>query len=108
MKKFLMLCVLLSFLSCSKVFNKGEKKGAVPTLTTSSVHGDADECALWIHPKDKSLSVLIGNDKSSGGALHVWDMEGREIYKTAPLDQPVGVDVRTGFSLGESIVDIEA
>lgn len=70
------------------------------------MQGDADECALWIHPKDKSLSVLIGNDKSSDGALHVWDMEGREIFKTKPLDQPVGVDVRTGFSLGESIVDI--
>ncbi len=101
-----MLCFVFSLLSCSKVFEKIKKNGAVPVLISSSVDGDADKCVLWIHPKDKSLSVLIGNDKSSDGALHVWDMEGREIYKTPLLDQPVGVDVRTGFSLGGNIVDI--
>ena len=101
MMKFLnfsIMCVLF-LVSCST---------RTPSLIvyTSSVVGDADECAFWIHPKNKNKSVLIGNDKNETGALYVWDLEGRLIAKTATLNEPTGVDVRYGMDVLGKKIDI--
>lgn len=65
---------------------------AVPTVFTGRVRGDADDCALWIHPTDAALSLVLGTDKSSG-ALHAWDLAGVELQRL-DLADPNNVDVR--------------
>lgn len=79
-----------------------------PTVKTSSVPGDADDCAIWIHPENPANSIIIGNDKHENGALYVWDINGKEIFKTPPLNRPVNVDVRYDITLGNKKVDIVA
>lgn len=79
-----------------------------PALETEQVasYGDAaDDPAIWVHPDDPSLSLVIGTDKQSG--LYVYDLEGR-ILQTLPDGQINNVDVRYGFPLGDSNVDIVA
>ena len=56
--------------------------------------GDAaDDPAIWIHPTDAALSVVIGTDKDQGGGLFLYGLDGREIG--ARLDGAMNnVDVR--------------
>ncbi|MCI0381909.1 MAG: phytase [Chlamydiae bacterium] len=87
---FLFLCFCLLLFGCAKkeVENKPE-----PKVATSSVTGDADDCAIWIHPKNRNLSVIIGNDKTKNGALFGWDLKGKELFKI-PLKEPMNIDIR--------------
>ena len=39
--------------------------------------GDADDAAIWVHPTDPALSMIIGTDKESG--LGVYDLSGNQI-----------------------------
>ncbi|HKZ98479.1 MAG TPA: phytase [Thermoplasmata archaeon] len=51
-----------------------------PSVETGPSHhaGDtADDVAIWIHPSDPSLSLVIGDDKDGG--LMVWDLDGMEL-----------------------------
>lgn len=72
-----------------------------PRGETGAVPGDADDCAIWVHPTDPARSLLIGTDKaaSPGPGLHVWDLRGREL-QVVPVPRPNNVDVRSGFQLG--------
>ena len=36
-----------------------------PIAATTSVPGDADDCAIWVHPTDPNKTVIIGNDKGT-------------------------------------------
>jgi 3-phytase len=68
--------------------------------------GDAaDDPAIWIHPTDPSLSLIIGTDKQRG--LAVYDMGGNEIQFLSDGNLN-NVDVRYGFPLGGTNVDIVA
>jgi len=68
----------------------------VATAETDPVphSGDAaDDPAIWIHPTDPALSVVIGTDKDKGGGLLMYDLEGSEVG--ARLDGAMNnVDVR--------------
>lgn len=70
--------------------------------------GDAaDDIAIWVHPTDRTQSVVIGTDKDSTGGLHVYDLAGVE------LDSDVGfrannVDLRYNFPFGAQTVDLIA
>jgi len=79
----------------------------VPTVETNPVpnSGDAaDDMAIWIHPTDRSLSTVIGTDKTApSGGLAVYDLSGRQLYFYAHGDLN-NVDVRYGFSLGRKQV----
>jgi 3-phytase len=71
----------------------------VPTVETSPSHhsGDtADDMAIWIHPTDPSLSLLIGDDKDGG--LMVWDLTGRELQYVDGTAYN-NLDVRYNFPL---------
>jgi len=75
-------------------------------VSTGSVKGDADDPAIWIHPKDPAKSVIIGTDKSGNASgLYVWDMNGKQI-QYVPVTNPNNVDVRYGLKLGARKVDI--
>jgi len=74
-----------------------------PALETPPVEtwGDAaDDPAIWVHPADPALSVVIGTDKNLG--LYVYDLEGR-LLQTVADGRMNNVDLRDGF-----LVDGEA
>lgn len=79
-----------------------------PVLETENAksYGDAaDDPAIWVHPEDPSLSLVIGTDKQSG--LYVYDLEGR-LLQSLPDGQINNVDVRYDFPLGDANVAIVA
>ena len=101
------ICCVLSlmtlFTSCSQsdstvsVSQQGE---------TESVLGVTDDCAIWIQPTDRSLSLIIGNDRRGEGGLYGWDLNGKVVFYYGPLVKPVNLDLRYGFKLGNETVDI--
>ncbi len=79
-----------------------------PTVETFPVpSGDdaADDAAVWVHPADESLSLVIGTDKEGG--LAVYEIDGTQRQFIGGM-QPNNVDVRYGFPLGGGTVDIVA
>jgi 3-phytase len=66
--------------------------------TTPTVHtGDsADDSAIWIHPANPSLSIIIGTDKN--GSLDVYDLSGA-VLQRIPIETN-NVDLRYNFPLG--------
>lgn len=67
--------------------------------------GSADDPAIWIHPTDPSLSLIIGADKSSSGGLHVYSLDGTQLQFVSG-GRHNNVDVRYGFMLGGESVDL--
>jgi 3-phytase len=67
--------------------------------------GDAaDDPAIWIHPRDPALSLVLGTDKRGG--LHVYNMDGSEQQVVAPDSRPNNVDVLYDISLAGHPVDL--
>jgi 3-phytase len=58
----------------------------------------ADDAAIWNHPSDPRLSLLIGTNKQGG--LIVYDTEGQIIQYLAD-GRMNNVDLRTGFPIAE-------
>lgn len=79
-----------------------------PTVETPSVlaPGDADDPAIWLHPTDPSLSLVLGTKKNAG--LSVYDLLGNELQSINPASgvRYNNVDVQYGFKLGDQVVDI--
>lgn len=76
-----------------------------PIVETGSVSQDADDPAIWVHPTDPAQSLIIGTDKSAG--LFSWDLAGTQV-QFVNGGQPNNVDVRYGFPLKGTPVDIVA
>src|SRR5688572_18257740 len=80
----------------------------LPSVETDPSHHDgdtADDTAIWIHPTDPSLSLVIGDDKDGG--LMVWGLDGKEVqYVDGPgynnLDLRYNVPLAGTFSTGRS------
>ena len=114
MKKRLVFSLyILNVLLLSSCLNNNKNKttnskvfSISPKMKTTSVPGDADDCAIWIHPKNSSLSLIIGNDKKDGGCLYAWDMNGKEVARTQPLPRSVNLDLRCSISLGGKYIDV--
>ena len=105
----LFLLIALTFQGCRTASKRSHGSGIYPKAVTTTLKGRADECGIWADPKDPKKTVLIGNDKSSTGALYVWNLDGELIFQTPPIDQPVGVSIRYGVPLGKNEkVDIVA
>lgn len=81
-----------------------------PAVVTESAGDDADDPAIWVHPKDPTRSLVIGTNKAAAprGALAVYDLEGRVRQRIGPLDRPNNVDVEYGIRLGGRRADIAA
>lgn len=76
------------------------------TVETDPVrsYGDAaDDPAIWVHPDDPSLSLIIGTEKKRG--LNVYDLAGNELQSLAD-GRMNNVDIRYGFDLGGKSVDV--
>ena len=81
-----------------------------PTAETDAIpsNGDAaDDPAIWIHPTDPSLSIVIGTDKTSDGGLAVYNLDGSEI-QFIPIGRINNIGVRYGFTLGDNKVSMVA
>jgi 3-phytase len=87
---------------------KRTAKTVSPGVETAPVQtfGDAaDDPAIWVHPSDPSLSLVIGTQKKHG--LNVYDLAG-ELVQSLPDGRLNNVDLRYGFQLGEQQIDIVA
>jgi len=77
-----------------------------PAVALPRVVGDADDCAIWVHPTDRAKSLVIGNDKSGPKrGIYVYGLRG-EVLQFVPIERPSNVDVRYGMTLGGRSVDI--
>ena len=65
----------------------------------------ADDPAIWRHPRDPALSLVIGTDK--GGGLAVYDLSGKEVQYIEG-GRPNNVDLRDHFPLGDRRVSLVA
>jgi 3-phytase len=104
----LILFLLLNFISCTRNGSDSTLEKIEPVVVTEKVKYDTDDPAIWIHPTDKSASLIIGTDKDPDGALYVFDLNGYIIpEKTVPnLKRPNNVDVEYGLKLDGQSVDI--
>jgi 3-phytase len=67
--------------------------------------GDAaDDPAIWVHPTDPSLSVVIGTDKANGG-LAVYRLDGTQL-QYLDSGEVNNVDLRYDFPLGGQSVTL--
>jgi 3-phytase len=70
----------------------------------------ADDAAVWVHPTDPSLSLIVGNNKDTDDPLwgvHVYGLDGTRLDSVTGAKQN-NVDVRYGFPLGDERVDLVA
>lgn len=75
-----------------------------PRLTTQQVAVDPDDPAIWVHPTDPRRSLILGTDK--GGALYVFDLDGKVKQVVEGIDRPNNVDVEVGFKTPNGPLDI--
>ena len=66
------------------------------TVPVASPGDAADDPAIWVHPENPLLSLVIGTDKQRG--LNVYDLEGR-LLQTLPDGRMNNVDLRDGFTV---------
>ncbi|CAF1403122.1 unnamed protein product [Rotaria magnacalcarata] len=73
------------------------------SIATESVRTDPDDPAIWIHPNQPELSLIIGTDKKAGiGGLYVFNLDGKIIQHIDNIDRPNNVDVEYGFKINET------
>ncbi|MBM4168952.1 MAG: phytase [Ignavibacteria bacterium] len=77
-------------------------------VVTEPVRYDSDDPALWLHPTDRSKSLILGTDKDEDGAIFVFDVNGKILHEktVSGLKRPNNVDVEYGLSLAGGLVDI--
>jgi len=67
-------------------------------------YGDsADDPAIWVHPENPALSLVIGTQKKRG--INIYDMSGALLQSLAD-GRLNNVDLRYGFELGGETVDV--
>lgn len=76
-----------------------------PLVQTAPVAGDADDPAIWIHPRDPNRSLIIGTDKRAG-VLYVYNLQGKVVQVVEGLRRPNNVDVEYGLQVGKRRVDL--
>src|ERR1041384_1877027 len=64
----------------------------------------ADDPAVWIHPTQPELSLLLGTDKQGG--LHSYNLDGSPHELVSDGTNPNNVDVLYGFKLDGRAVDV--
>jgi 3-phytase len=66
------------------------------TLPVQAATDAADDPAIWIHPEDRTLSLIIGTDKVNG--LVTYNLDG-SVQQTINIGRLNNVDLRDGFVL---------
>lgn len=77
----------------------------IATSGSTGPAGIADDPAIWVHPADPSLSLVIGTNKNTSGGLHVFDLQGTQLQFVAG-GRHNNADLRYGFALQGNLVDL--
>lgn len=79
-----------------------------PVVQTEAVRHDSDDPAVWVNRARPERSLILGTNKDDGegGALVVFDLDGKTLRTISGIHRPNNVDVEYGFRLGKSIVDL--
>ena len=77
-----------------------------PRVITDTTKYDTDDPAIWIHPTDRSKSLIIGTDKNADGSLYAFDLNGKIVKIINGLERPNNVDIAYGFSFNGQLIDI--
>src|SRR3990170_7103770 len=84
----------------------GDVRATAETQPVLSPSDAADDAAIWRHPSDPALSLVIGTDKRAG-AIEVYDLSGSRLQRITGA-RANGVDLRAGFVLGGKPMDLVA
>lgn len=79
-----------------------------PVVRTEPVKHDSDDPAVWVNRTQPERSLILGTNKEDGegGALVVFDLNGKKRRTLAGIHRPNNVDVEYGFRLGGKLVDL--
>lgn len=75
----------------------GSVKAKTETTPVPHARDAADDVAIWVHPRRRGRSTIIGTDKK--GAIAVYSLNGR-LVQYRPDGEINNVDLRRGFPLG--------
>ena len=80
----------------------------LPDLLTQSVADDADDPAIWVNARNPEGSMIYGTNKikAPGGAIVVFDLEGKVRQTIANVDRPNNIDVEYGLATDSGTMDI--
>ena len=103
----IILMIVVNVFGCQQQSNSNLVK-LTPIVITEQVKYDTDDPAIWIHPQDPSMSLIIGTDKEEDGALFVFTLDGKidEKKTVRGLRRPNNVDVEYGLILNGTATDI--
>lgn len=75
-----------------------------PDIVSEKVQYDTDDPAIWIHPNDRTKSIVFGTDKDTDGAIYAFDLEGKVIPEKVMknIKYPNNIDVEYGLQLNDS------
>lgn len=92
----------------SKTLIRGNTSPVTPIAVSDTVFSDSDDPAIWIHPRQKDSSLIIGTDKDEiNGGLYVYDLSGKkDAHTVTGLKRMNNVDVAYGLKLFGRSVDI--
>lgn len=100
-------CVaLLIMASCSSKLAPVSINALTPKVITQPTAFDTDDPAIWIHPTDPSLSLIVGTDKEINGGLYVYNLQGEIVNKVTGLQRPNNVDIAYGILINGEKVDV--
>ncbi|MGJ8690335.1 MAG: phytase [Gammaproteobacteria bacterium] len=80
-----------------------EVKAFIETDPMPQFGDAADDPALWIHPNDSSLSLVIGTNKRQG--LFAYNLQGNEVQRL-DVGRVNNVDIRYGMNIDGRTMDI--
>jgi 3-phytase len=114
---FIQIASLLILCSCNNKIQHTDKsvpgKEAIsevvqPVMITEHVTHDSDDPAIWINSENPELSLILGTDKKSDGAIYVFDLDGKIIdsLTVRDLKRPNNIDVAYGLKVGNKTIDI--
>lgn len=108
MKHTLLSLFTIAMLACGtqKKITASDPNALKPAVVTEKVPFDTDDPAIWIHPTDKTQSLIIGTDKETGGGLYAFDLNGKIVRKATGLQRPNNVDIAYGMMIGGQKKDI--
>ncbi len=115
MRKLMLISAMLGLTACSSDPYDGMQyddadqvtgmTASVETIPVASSDDAADDPAIWIHPTDKSRSLVLGTDKQAG--MGVYTLDGT-LVQFLPQGRPNNVDLRQGVSTASGSIDIAA
>ncbi len=77
-----------------------------PRIITDTVKWDTDDPAIWINPKNRKKSLVIGTDKNTDGALYAFNLKGDIVKRAGGLRRPNNVDIAYDFKMNGHFIDI--